>query len=182
MLGTVWSAPLLTRLHDVLIHSDNVLAEAIGREMAVKKASLPPSRESPPLSGTSWRRRHQHLRPQNVDASGLSLRNRVSSTPSLTCCDCPQKKPKPGAARRSARLGWLRHTLDRFYAAGPSHAAGSEPRPHVSTASSLAGIAVTPERPGTGIRVHHQRGRSSTARPVLDALAATLQACGCQPK
>ena len=33
-LGKVHSAPLRDRLHDMLIHSDNVLAESIGREVA----------------------------------------------------------------------------------------------------------------------------------------------------
>jgi D-alanyl-D-alanine carboxypeptidase/D-alanyl-D-alanine-endopeptidase (penicillin-binding protein 4) len=36
-LGTVYSAPLGTRLRDMMLHSDNLLAEAVGREVAAAR-------------------------------------------------------------------------------------------------------------------------------------------------
>src|SRR5699024_12076470 len=36
-LGQVLSAPLRTRLRDMMLHSDNMLAEAIGREVALSQ-------------------------------------------------------------------------------------------------------------------------------------------------
>src|SRR5699024_3003907 len=36
-LGQVLSAPLSTRLRDMMLHSDNLLAEAIGREVAISQ-------------------------------------------------------------------------------------------------------------------------------------------------
>lgn len=42
VLGKVASAPLITRVRDMMQHSDNVLAESIAREVALSK-SLPPT-------------------------------------------------------------------------------------------------------------------------------------------
>ena len=40
-LATVYSAPLSTRIRDMLLHSDNLLAEAIGREVAQARGEDP---------------------------------------------------------------------------------------------------------------------------------------------
>lgn len=40
-LGTVYSAPLTTRIRDMLLHSDNLLAEAVAREVAVARGEDP---------------------------------------------------------------------------------------------------------------------------------------------
>lgn len=77
-LGSVQSAPLEDRIADMLLHSDNVLAESIGREVAVAKAQ-PASFRGAAAAVLDEVRSHgiSTKDAKLFDTSGLSSRNRL---------------------------------------------------------------------------------------------------------
>lgn len=183
VLGTVWSAPLLTRLHDVLIHSDNVLAEAIGREIAVKEGQPATSHGATTAIRTILEKNDITTSGLKMfDASGLSLRNRVSSHTLVDVLHLSAKKSQSRALLDDLPVSGGSGTLsNRFYDGSSARGWIRAKTGTLSTASSLAGIAVTQNGRVLVFAFIINGEGPSTARPVLDALAATLQACGCQP-
>lgn len=75
----VQSAPLVTRVHDMMIYSDNVLAESIAREVAISRG-LPPTFEGAARAVRDTLAEHGFPLDGAVlsDSSGLSTDNRIS--------------------------------------------------------------------------------------------------------
>ena len=183
MLGRVWSAPLITRLHDVLIHSDNVLAEAIGREIAVQQGK--------PATFAGATESIRHILGDNgvttvgltmFDASGLSLKNRVSSHTLVDVLRLSATQDQNRAILDDLPVSGGSGTLsNRFYDGSLARGWVRAKTGTLSSASSLAGIVVTRDGRVLVFAFIINGEEPSAARPVLDALATSLQACGCQP-
>lgn len=184
VLGRVWSAPLLTRLHDMLIHSDNVLAEAIGREIAVQagqpatfQGATTAIRQILEQNGVSTTGLAMH------DASGLSLRNRVSARTLVEVVRLSTRQNRSRALLDDLPVSGGSGTLsDRFQDGSAARGWVRAKTGTLSSASSLAGIAVTKDGRVLVFAFIINGVEPLAARPVLDSLAATLQACGCQPE
>lgn len=183
VLGRVWSAPLITRLHDVLIHSDNVLAEAIGREIAVQQGK--------PATFAGATESIRHILGDNgvttvgltmFDASGLSLKNRVSSHTLVDVLRLSATQDQNRAILDDLPVSGGSGTLsNRFYDGSLARGWVRAKTGTLSSASSLAGIVVTRDGRVLVFAFIINGEEPSAARPVLDALATSLQACGCQP-
>ncbi|MBV7295936.1 D-alanyl-D-alanine carboxypeptidase/D-alanyl-D-alanine-endopeptidase [Corynebacterium sp. TAE3-ERU12] len=80
LLGEVRSAPLTTRVHQMLQHSDNVLAESLGRELAVSRGK-PATFAGAAEAVKEVLAEHDLLVPDGLsgaDTSGLSPANKVT--------------------------------------------------------------------------------------------------------
>lgn len=78
-VALVQSAPLVTRLHEMMIYSDNVLAESIAREVAISRG-LPPTFDGAARAVRDTLAEHGFPLDGAVlsDSSGLSTDNRIS--------------------------------------------------------------------------------------------------------
>lgn len=79
IVALVQSAPLVTRVHEMMIYSDNVLAESIAREVAISRG-LPPTFEGAARAVRDTLAEHGFPLDGAVlsDSSGLSTDNRIS--------------------------------------------------------------------------------------------------------
>lgn len=184
-LAAVRSAPLSTRLHDALVHSDNVLAESIGREVAAAAGQ--------PLSfDGSTRAVIDTLRNAGFDMTGVEL----SDVDGLSNLNRIPAKVLDGIVTAAAGSGkpQLRPLLDLL--------------PVAAATGTLADRYVTVNRPGAGyVRAKtgslsgvstlagYVTGRDGAvltftlmssgtpvdvARPAMDAVTAALRGCGCR--
>ncbi|SFS57194.1 D-alanyl-D-alanine carboxypeptidase/D-alanyl-D-alanine endopeptidase [Saccharopolyspora flava] len=192
VLGQVQSAPVSELVENVLQHSDNVLAEALTREVAIATGKEPSfaggvqavrevlQRNGLDVSGTTM-----------ADGSGLSLDDRI--TPRLLG-QLLQKATAPAGPdgvlpEASAKL---RDLLPGMPIAGGSgsladryqNSAGQGwVRAKTGTldgANSLAGSVVTEDGRLLVFAMMSNGTSSSSARPALDALADALRGCGCR--
>lgn len=191
-LGSVVSPPLTALVRTALENSDNVLAEALGREVA-RAAGAPAS-----FAGAADAvRRTLGERGVDVagvalsDTSGLSTADRIPAA-TLAAVLAPASAPA-GADPRAAALRPILDGLpvaggggtlaDRYPAGTPTGDARGWVRAKTGTltnANALAGT-VTDVDGRTLVFAFMSNGVDSlTARPRLDALAGGLRACGCR--
>ncbi|MCB0948524.1 MAG: D-alanyl-D-alanine carboxypeptidase/D-alanyl-D-alanine-endopeptidase [Mycobacterium sp.] len=184
-LASVQSPPLMERLRDMMNFSDNVMAESIGREVAVK-LELPASFDGATravlktLEDAGIDTRGARL----FDSSGLSVDDRLTAENLDSVINAAAGESVPD----------LRPLVDLLPIAGGSgtlsnryldtdegrHAAGylRAKTGSLTGTNSLAGI-VTDEsgRVLTFALLSNDAGPSG--RTALDAFAATLRSCGC---
>ncbi|MEV4733585.1 D-alanyl-D-alanine carboxypeptidase/D-alanyl-D-alanine-endopeptidase [Saccharopolyspora sp. NPDC049426] len=192
VLGQVQSAPVSELVENVLLHSDNILAEALTREVAIATGKEPSfaggtkavlevlQRNGFDVTGTSM-----------ADGSGLSMDDRI--TPQLLGqllhrATAPAG-PDGALPESSAKL---RDLLPGMPIAGGSGSLadryqGSAGQGWVRAktgtldgANSLAGSVVTQDGRLLVFAMMSNGTGSSVARPALDALADALRGCGCR--
>jgi D-alanyl-D-alanine carboxypeptidase/D-alanyl-D-alanine-endopeptidase (penicillin-binding protein 4) len=192
VLGEVKSAPVQDMVETVLQHSDNVLAEALARQVAIATGNEPSfagstkavrevlARNAFDLNGTSM-----------VDGSGLSLQDHV--TPKtlgslLEVATAPQR-PEGGLPDKSRKL---RSLLPGLPVAGGSGSLADRYQNDggrgwvraktgtLSNANSLAGTVVTQDGRLLVFALMSNGTGSTGARPALDAVASALRDCGCR--
>jgi D-alanyl-D-alanine carboxypeptidase/D-alanyl-D-alanine-endopeptidase (penicillin-binding protein 4) len=192
VLGVVRSAPVRELVGTVLSHSDNVLAEALARQVAIASGA------EPSFAGAVGALRRVLSENgidtgglRTVDGSGLSSQNRVTAAGLAALLVAAAT---PGAADdRSSHLRPLvsalpvaggSGTLVERYLAGPTAAGRGYVRAKTGTlegVNSLAGIVVdTDGRLLVFAFLSNGPSPSSEVRPALDAIAAALRACGCR--
>lgn len=189
VLGEVRSAPMVELIDTILRTSDNVLAEAVAREVARgagKEASFDGGSAATleVLRGNGFDLTGVRL----VDGSGLSTEDKV---PAKVLGEILRVAAAPdGDDPRTAKL---RPLLGGLPVAGGSGTLGDR----YSSAEAAAGKGYVRAKTGTlsGVNslagvVLNQDGRvmvfalmtgdtDSSARPALDTIAATLRGCGC---
>lgn len=187
-LATVSSAPLGVRLRQLLLASDNVLAETVGREIAVSRG-LPAS--------FVWAAAavQQTLAEAGVDVGGLTM----SDTSGLSELDRAPARVLAGvlglAAGGGPHSAVLRPLLtdlpvaaatgtlsDRFDV-GAAQAGAGWVRAKTGTldgVNSLAGVLTDVDGRVLVFALITNGTSSSTARPALDTVAAALRTCGCR--
>ena len=117
------------------------------------------------------------------DASGLSLRNRVSARTLVEVVRLSTRQNRSRALLDDLPVSGGSGTLsDRFQDGSAARGWVRAKTGTLSSASSLAGIAVTKDGRVLVFAFIINGVEPLAARPVLDSLAATLQACGCQPE
>jgi len=191
VLGEVRSAPMAQLVDNLLNHSDNVLAESVAREVAIK-AGEPPSFDGASkatldvlrqnnfnVDGVSW-----------VDASGLSNEDKVPAKllgEILAVAAGPDGKD-PRTAKLRPLLGGLpvaggSGTLgDRYSEAGATDGKGwvRAKTGSLTGVNSLAGIVLDKDNRPLVFAFLTSGTTATTARPALDKVSAALRGCGCQ--
>lgn len=192
VLGEVRSAPVVELVDTLLQRSDNVLAEAVAREVA-KQAG-----EEASFAGAS--RATLKVLQQNgfdtagtvmADASGLSGQDRVPARllASILAVAAGPDGADPRTAKLRPLLGGLpvaggSGTLeDRYNTPGSAPGKGWV-RAKTGTlatplVSSLAGVVLDADGRLLVFAFMTNNAVTATARPALDTLAATLRKCGC---
>lgn len=184
-LASVESAPLRDRLGQMMGHSDNVLAEAVGREIAMK-AGMEPS------FGGAVAAISQTLVAGGFDvggltlhdASGLSVDDRIPARlldRALTAAagdSAPKLRPLLDYLPVAGATG----TLSDRYASGDRNGAGwvRAKTGTLSAASALAGYVTDVGNRVLTFSLMSNDRPPQVSRPALDALASTLRSCGCQ--
>ncbi|MET9329193.1 D-alanyl-D-alanine carboxypeptidase/D-alanyl-D-alanine-endopeptidase [Tsukamurella sp. NPDC003166] len=183
-LAAVQSAPLSVRLHDALVHSDNVLAESIGREVAAAAGQ--------PLSfDGSTRAVIDTLRTAGFDLTGVEL----SDVDGLSTFNRIPARVLDGIVTAAAGAGkpQLRPLLDLLPVAGATGTLADRyvtvNRPgagyvraktgSLSGVSTLAGYVATRDGAVLTFTLMSSGTPVDVARPAMDAVTAALRGCGC---
>lgn len=194
VLGEVKSAPVQDMVETVLQHSDNVLAEALARQVAISTGNEPSfagaakavrevlERNGFDLAGTTM-----------VDGSGLSLDDRVTpkALGSLLGAATAPQRPEGGLSDTTRKL---RSLLPGLPVAGGSGSltdryqnTTSDGRGWIraktgtlSNANSLAGTVVTEDGRLLVFAFMSNGPGANNVRTALDTVASALRGCGCR--
>ncbi|MFB7877483.1 D-alanyl-D-alanine carboxypeptidase/D-alanyl-D-alanine-endopeptidase [Nocardia sp. NPDC056064] len=202
-IARVESAPLRVRLHDMMIHSDNVLAEAIGRELAMatgQEASFAGAvaATTAVLSTSGFDVSGLHL----ADNSGLSVDDRVpprlldsiiaiAARPTGDAAVIPAgTQARPETDPRAAALAPLLDDLPvaggtgtlapRFVTQNRQGAGWVRAKTGtLSVASALVGYVLDRDGRVLTFALMSNDRLPEVSRPALDAVAGALRNCGC---
>lgn len=192
VLGTVVSAPISDLVEHAIRTSDNVLAEVLGREVAIGRDGDPTfagaagetlaalAQAGFDTTGTTM-----------VDGSGLSTQDRIPAKllgAVLASAAAPTHDPKDAQFLRPIVTGLPvaggDGTLDdRFGTATPAAAGRGVVRAKTGTltgVSSLAGITTDADGRLLVFAFMSNDVIPAVVRPRLDAIAARLSSCGCR--
>ncbi|WP_439033176.1 D-alanyl-D-alanine carboxypeptidase/D-alanyl-D-alanine endopeptidase [Gordonia terrae] len=185
VIAKVESAPLVTRVNDMLRYSDNVLAETLAIELSVHRGGPPThaggvdaveqvlsSMFPEQWAGTTLQ-----------DASGISYANRT--TPELldavmTAASGPSRpalRPMLDGLPIAAGTGTL---ADRFPATTPGAGWVRAKTGTLTGVSSLTGIVQTVDGRVLSFALMSGGTSPADARPALDAVVGQLRECGCR--
>ena len=184
-IASVQSPPLIERLREMMNNSDNVMAEAIGREVAAAQGK-PQSFEGSvravlgELDSAKIDTGGSHL----MDCSGLSVDNRLTAETldetvnAAAGNDQPKLRPLVDLLPIAGGSGTL---SNRFLDNDAERAAAGWLRAKTGSltgTNSLVGIITDASgRVLTFALISNNAG--PTGRTAIDALAATLRSCGC---
>ncbi|MFD4293579.1 D-alanyl-D-alanine carboxypeptidase/D-alanyl-D-alanine-endopeptidase [Rhodococcus sp. NPDC058532] len=181
-LASVESAPLRVRLGQMMRFSDNVLAEAIGREIAARVGTEPSfagatTAITDTLSAAGFDIGGVLLH----DASGLSVDGRIPARlldrilAAATGDATPALRPMLDYLPVAGATG----TLSARYGSGGAAGWVRAKTGTLSEASALAGyVTDVGNRVLTFALMSNDRAPDAS-RPALDAIASTLRSCGC---
>ncbi|GAB3131546.1 D-alanyl-D-alanine carboxypeptidase/D-alanyl-D-alanine-endopeptidase [Tsukamurella serpentis] len=183
-LASVSSAPLSTRLHDALVHSDNVLAETIGRELAI--ASGQPASFDGATRAVLGALRGGGFDLTGVelsDTSGLSSLNRIPAkvldavVTAAASPAKPQLRPLLDLLPVAGATGTL---ADRYVTANRPGAGFVRAKTgSLSGVSTLAGYVTGRDGAVLTFTLMSSGTPVDVARPAMDAVTAALRGCGC---
>ncbi len=186
VIAKVESAPLVTRVNDMLRHSDNVLAETLSIELSVHRggpATLAAGVDAvEQVLSTTFP--DQWKGTTLADASGISYANRT--TPALldavmTAASGPSRpalRPMLDGLPIAAGTGTL---TDRFPIATTPGAGWVRAKTGTLTGvSSLTGIVQTIDGRVLSFALMSGGTSPADARPALDAVVGQLRECGCR--
>lgn len=179
-LARVESAPLDIRIKDMLVHSDNMEAEALGRQLALA-AGKTPSFESATATTLDILTRNGFDLADVVlkDNSGMSADNRI--TPQLldalmlaAAKTTPRLRPLLDALPVAAGSGTLR---DRYTVPSSRGGAGwvRAKTGTLSGVSALVGTVITEKGQVLTFALMSNGGETAPARQALDTIAAILR-------
>ncbi|MGZ0140258.1 D-alanyl-D-alanine carboxypeptidase/D-alanyl-D-alanine endopeptidase [Rhodococcus qingshengii] len=184
-IATVQSAPLSDRLLQMMEHSDNVLAETIGREVAIASGIEASFTGAVDATGKT-------LQAAGFDYTGVSLHD--SSGLSVDDLIPAQVLDRVMTAAAGDGDPKLRPLLDYLpvaggtgslsdrYASGNRTGAGwvRAKTGTLSTASALSGFVVDQNGRVLTFALMSNDRPPEVSRPALDAIAGALRNCGCQ--
>lgn len=197
-IAHVQSAPLRDRLRDMMIHSDDVLAEAIAREIAATGGGEASFAGAAAATGTALTAAGFDTTGLTLlDASGLSTDDRVPPR-LLDRILAEAAGPQSGVSTTSASdtggtVSPLAPMLDYLPVAGATGSLADRftTRDHVgagwvraktgtlSVSSALAGYVLDSDGRVLTFALMSNDRPPEASRPALDAIAATLRNCGC---
>lgn len=187
-VGRVSSAELVERVRSMLVHSDNVLAEAVCREVALSRHPDQPADFAAGTTAVTDTLSELGMNLSGVhldDCSGMSSGNRI---PARVLTDVLRVASGPDASRE------MRDLLDSLPVAagsgtlvgrftGPSEAGAGWVRAKTGTlsgTSALAGTVTDVDGRSMSFALLSTGTNPDVARPVLDQIAAELHRCGCR--
>ncbi|MDI9896239.1 D-alanyl-D-alanine carboxypeptidase/D-alanyl-D-alanine-endopeptidase [Rhodococcus sp. IEGM 1381] len=184
-LASVQSAPLRNRLQQMIYRSDNVLAEAVGRELSIETntaASFSGAVAS--IGQTLYSAGFDMSGLALQDASGLSVDGKIPARlldqvlTSAAGTQQPTLRPMLDYLPVAGATG----TLSDRYASGDRTGAGwvRAKTGTLSNASALAGYVVDVDGRVLTFALMSNDRPPEVSRPALDAVASTLRLCGCQ--
>ncbi|WP_231953674.1 D-alanyl-D-alanine carboxypeptidase/D-alanyl-D-alanine endopeptidase [Actinoplanes derwentensis] len=186
-LGKVLSPPLVQIVDWMLEHSDNVLAEVLGRQVALAAGEEASFEGAAKAMGDKLTELGLPADQASLsDASGLSNRNGI--TPDLLVqtlkLAAGGTRPELGNIFNGLPVaGWSGTLETRFATPSDNESAQGIVRAKTGSLSgvnTLAGVLVTKERQILAFAIMAKGGANSvTARQALDKIAARLVACGC---
>jgi len=188
-LARVASQPMATLVEQMLTISDNVLAEALARQVAI-------SRHTPAsftgavaavgatLTETGTSTAGLHL----FDGSGLSRRDLLPAglLTTLLVMAAGDRHPQLRPLLTGLPVAGFTGTLDTRFRTGPARPGAGEVRAKTGTlsgVSALAGVALDADGRLLAFAVLADRvpaGGTPGAETALDVVAATLSRCGCR--
>ena len=183
LLGQSASATVTDLVEQMLTHSDNDLAEALGRHVAL-------ARKQPASFAGEAAAIHGALRDLGADvaladASGLSPEDRVSPAAITAVLRKAATDERFGPMLSGLPIAGFDGTLAERFRSGPFRAAAGEVRAKTGTldgVSALAGLVRTRggrllafDLTADGVRL----GATVAAQKALDLVATELAACGC---
>ncbi len=184
-VASVQSAPLRNRLGQMLELSDNVLAEAVGREIAIETNTLPSFDGAvDSVSQALYSAGYDLSGVRLHDTSGLSVDALIPARvldqilTSATGPDSPKLRPMLDYLPVAGATGTLsdRYSADSRIGAGWVRAKTGT----LSAASALAGYVVDVDGRTLTFALMSNDRPPEVSRPALDAIASTLRLCGCQ--
>lgn len=184
-LASVQSAPLITRLHDALVHSDNVLAESIGREIA--RATQQPASFDGATRAVVAALRNAGFDLAGVelsDTSGLSTLNRIPAAvlDGIVTAAAGTAKPQLRPLLDLLPVGGATGTLaDRYVTVNRPGAGYVRAKTgSLSGVSTLAGYVAGRDGAVLTFTLMSSGTPVDVARPAMDAVTAALRGCGCR--
>lgn len=184
-VASVQSAPLRDRLGQMMGRSDNVLAEAIGREIAVNANTAASFTGAVDAVGQTLFTAGYDLNGMKLhDTSGLSVDDVIPARlldavlTSATSSQHPELRPMLDYLPVAGSTG----TLSDRYASNDRVGAGwvRAKTGTLSTASALVGYVVDVDGRALTFALMSNDRPPEVSRPALDALASTLRLCGCR--
>lgn len=192
VLGQVRSAPVSELVENVLLHSDNILAEALTREVAIATGKEPSfaggtkavfevlQRNGFDISGTSM-----------ADGSGLSLDDRIpprllgqlmhrATAPAGPDGALPESSAKLRDLLPGMPVAGGSGSLADRYQGTPGQGWVRAKTGTLDGANSLAGSVVTQDGRLLVFAMMSNGTPSTVARPALDELVDALRGCGCR--
>jgi D-alanyl-D-alanine carboxypeptidase/D-alanyl-D-alanine-endopeptidase (penicillin-binding protein 4) len=178
------SPPIGALVERMLTSSDNDLAEALGRQVAL--ASGQPASFEGVASALAAVLERLGVRLGLLDASGLSPQDRVSAGGLSALLARASTDPRFGPVLSGLPVAGFDGTLADRFRSGPTRTAAGDVRAKTGTldgVSALAGLVRTREGrllafdvTADGVRL----GATAPAQRALDQVAAVLASCGCR--
>jgi serine-type D-Ala-D-Ala carboxypeptidase/endopeptidase (penicillin-binding protein 4) len=187
-LARVRSEPIPRLVEQMLLASDNVLAEALARQVAIAEDQPASFAGAAAATRTALARLGLPACDRLLDGSGLSAQDRV--TPALLAAllraAAGPDQPKLHALVPGLPVSGYLGTLDERYRTGPAALAAGQVRAKTGTldgVSSLAGRVRGADGRLLAFAVVADRvpvGGTLPAEAALDEVAAALTTCGCR--
>ena len=185
-LASVESAPLIERLRQMMVSSDNVMAECIAREVAAKMGR--PQSFAGAVDAVTSRLTSAGVDMTGarlVDSSGLSVDDRLTATTleevvgEAAGPDRPELRPLLDLLPIAGGSGTL---SDRFLDPATDRAAAGWLRAKTGSLTGTNALAgVITDQSGRVLAFSFiSNNAGPTGRTAIDALAATLRSCGCR--
>jgi D-alanyl-D-alanine carboxypeptidase/D-alanyl-D-alanine-endopeptidase (penicillin-binding protein 4) len=180
-LAHVDSPPLGTLVETMLTRSDNDLAEALGRQVAL--ATRQPASFAGEAAAVAAVLDRLGVQVALRDASGLSPQDRVSPDALTALLAAAVKDPRLGPVLTGLPVGGFDGTLADRFRTGPGGGLVRAKTGTLDGVSALAGLVRTREGrllafdvTADGVRL----GANVPAQRALDAVAVVLASCGCR--
>ncbi|WP_296212248.1 D-alanyl-D-alanine carboxypeptidase/D-alanyl-D-alanine-endopeptidase [uncultured Corynebacterium sp.] len=175
-IASVQSAPLKVRLRDMLVHSDNIMAEAVGREIASAQGS--PLTFEGATSATLAVLKQHGVDVQDAelfDNSGMSEKNRLTAHELDGVLSHKEVRPMLDMLPVSSVEGTL---ATRYGAGSGAEASAGWVRAKTGTLSgvnALAGTVMTDSGRALTFAFLSNESDPNSARPALDRLANAVR-------
>jgi D-alanyl-D-alanine carboxypeptidase/D-alanyl-D-alanine-endopeptidase (penicillin-binding protein 4) len=184
VVGTVRSAPLSTLVHEMMLYSDNVIAECLARQVALAE-KMPPTFTGSAAAIRAVLRRSIKLDVGAglVDASGLAARDRVSPATLLAVLTSAARVPRLRDVLTALPVGaWSGTLVDRYVGTSTRSAAGLV-RAKTGTLTGVSALAgLVHDRSGAVLAfalVADRAPDTAGAEAALDVVVDRLAGCGC---
>ncbi|MFF0814586.1 D-alanyl-D-alanine carboxypeptidase/D-alanyl-D-alanine-endopeptidase [Rhodococcus sp. NPDC003318] len=181
-LASVESAPLRDRLGQMMSHSDNVLAETVGREIAAEVGTEPSfAGATEAILRTLDQGGFDTTGTSLYDASGLSVDGRIPARlldeilTAATGDGHPELRPMLDYLPVAGATG----TLSDRYGTGVGAGWVRAKTGTLSEASALVGYVTDVDNRVLTFALMSNDRSPDVSRPALDAIASTLRTCGC---